>query len=416
MSSQDPATLAARPSHAVGGGTPAGHQDGTLRPRRRGAVRQRVASSGIVYALVVLVVLLSVAAQVGGQEPYLRPVNVANILQQSAPYAILAVFETIVLITRNFDISVGSVAALSALSVVLLSGAIGLGPAIAVGLAAGTLIGAVNGLLVQKVGVNSFIVTLGMLTGIRGLVYVITDGQSQSAGPEAADQLATLYYTVLPTPDLVLMLGLVLLAVAVLRARSLRSGDHPVAPGAAVRRPGVLVPGACGLLALAASAVVDYSLPLLPPVWLLLVLAVGAWLFLRQTTVGRRVYAVGGNAEAARLSGIRVDRYKIGAFIALGTAAGLVGAVYATQLGAVNPTGLQGAEFTVLTAAILGGTGLYGGTGNVLKSVVGALFLFTLINGFNAIDLGANWQSLVEGVVIIVAVSIYSLASRRAPA
>jgi len=377
------------------------------------SVRQRIASSGIVYALVVLVVLLSIAAQVGGQGAYLRPVNVANILQQSAPYAILAVFETIVLVTGNFDISVGSVAALSALSVVLLSGEIGLGPAIAVGLVAGTLIGALNGVLVQKVGVNSFIVTLGMLTGIRGLVYVITDGQSQSAGPEAADQLATLYYTVIPTPNLVLVLGVVLLVVALVRARGGGSGERRAGAGEVARRPGVVVPAVLGVAALAASAVVDYSLPLLPPVWLMLVLAVGAWLFLRQTTVGRRVYAVGGNAEAARLSGIRVDRYKMGAFIALGTAAGLVGAVYATQLGAVNPTGLQGAEFTVLTAAILGGTGLYGGTGNVLKSVVGALFLFTLINGFNAINLGANWQSLVEGAVIIVAVSIYSLASRR---
>ena len=129
--------------------------------------------------------------------------------------------------------------------------------------------------------------------------------------------------------------------------------------------------------------------------------------------MGRRIYAVGGNEEAARLSGIPVNAYKVGAFVLSSGAAGFAGILFGCRLGAINPTALQGTELTVIAAAILGGTSLFGGAGSVVKTVVGALILFTLTNGFNILDLGASYQGLIEGAVVIVAAAIYTVGSNR---
>jgi D-xylose transport system permease protein len=124
------------------------------------------------------------------------------------------------------------------------------------------------------------------------------------------------------------------------------------------------------------------------------------------------VFAVGGNAEAARLSGIRVDLYKIVAFTLMGIAAAFVGVVYAGKFGGINPDALTGTELTVITAAILGGTSLFGGAGAVSKSVVGALILYGLNNGFNVLNVGSTYQYLIQGVIIVAAAAIYTSAGR----
>ena len=122
---------------------------------------------------------------------------------------------------------------------------------------------------------------------------------------------------------------------------------------------------------------------------------------------------MGGNAEAARLSGVNVHAYKLGAFILSSVAAGFAGVLFGCRLGAINPTALQGSELTVIAAAILGGTSLFGGAGSVVKTVVGALLLFTLANGFNILNLGANYQGLIEGIVVIAAAAIYTVGGKR---
>ena len=247
-----------------------------------------------------------------------------------------------------------------------------------------------------------------MLTAVRGFIIVVMGGTSVGASTEVGNALAALYYTAHSTSNLLLIGGIAVLAWTVWR---LFKRDRDAETGFWTAGRASLV--AVGLVAAIAGLFYNFELHLLQPVWLALAISIAAWWVMEFTVLGRRIYAVGGNEEAARLSGIRVVRYRIAAFIALGVGAGLTGAIFATQLGSLNPTSLEGAEFTVLTAAILGGTGLFGGTGNVLKSVAGTLFLFTLINGFNAVNLGANLQSLVEGVVIIVAAMGYSIAAKR---
>jgi D-xylose transport system permease protein len=204
---------------------------------------------------------------------------------------------------------------------------------------------------VQFVGINAFIVTLGTLTAVRGLVLIVTNGRSLMV--QDPDSLAAM--------------------------TSFESGH--------------LGPIPLPVLYMAAFTFV-------------------VWFILSFTIFGRRIYAVGGNAEAARLSGINVTAYKLGAFVLSGLAAGFAGVLFGCRFGAINPTAMQGDELTVIAAAILGGTSLFGGAGSVVKTLAGALLLFTLTNGFNILDLGANYQGLIEGSVLVVAAAIYTVGGK----
>ncbi len=308
--------------------------------------------AGVYYALLLLILALTGVCAALGRPGYLSAVNLINIVYQASPVALMGVAMTVVLITGNFDLSVASVAALAAAVQILTVDAVGFWPALLLALAAAGAVGLLNGVMVQLVGINAFIVTLGTLTAIRGLVLIVTGGRSLMVQTPAALAVMTNF-------------------------ESGRAGPLP--------RP-ILYMAAFTLL---------------------------VWLVLRFTTVGRRIYAVGGNAEAARLCGISVPAYRIGAFVLSGLAAGFAGVLYASRFGAMNPTALQGEELTVIAAAILGGTSLFGGAGSVLKTVAGALVLYTLTNGFNVLNLGANYQGLIEGTVLIAAAALYTLGGRR---
>lgn len=369
----------------------------------------KLRNAGVVYALLVLMGVLTAFTAATGEGLYLSSANVSNVLDQTAQIGILAVFMTVVLISGNFDLSVGSVAALSAAVVLTFADSQGALVAMLLALGAGLAVGSLNGLVVQLVGINAFIVTLGTLTAIRGLVLILTDARTITVDSEEADlALRTIESGTWTSPNLVLLVGLALLLLAgvAVWARRGRFGLQ----GALDRSTVALL--AAGLLLLAASVVLSVQFSFTKPVYYMLGIALATWAVLKFTVIGRRLYAVGGNAEAARLSGIHVNRYKIGAFMLNGLAAGVVGVLFAAKLGAVNPTAFQGAELTVLAAAILGGTSLFGGSGSVLKSLVGALILFTLANGFNLLNLGATYQGLIEGTVIIIAAAVYTLAGR----
>ncbi len=308
-------------------------------------------AAGVYYALGLLIAVLAVVTAVTGRPSYLSPVNLTNIVYQSSCVAIMGVAMTVVLITGNFDLSVASVAALAAAVHISVVDSAGFVPALGAALAVAGAVGLLNGVMVQFVGINAFIVTLGTLTSVRGLVLIVTNGRS-------------------------LM----------------------------VQNPGSLA---------AMTAFESGHLGPIPyPVLYMAAFTLSMWFVLNFTIFGRRVYAVGGNAEAARLSGINVSAYKLGAFVLSSLAGGFAGVLFGCRFGAVNPTALQGEELTVIAAAILGGTSLFGGAGSVVKTLAGALMLFTLTNGFNILDLGANYQGLIEGTVLVVAAAIYTLGGK----
>lgn len=321
-----------------------------MRPRIPRALGLREA--GVYYALLLLILALAAVCAALGRPSYLSAVNLINILYQASPVALMGVAMTVVLITGNFDLSVASVAALAAAVQIGAVDTVGFWPALLLALAVAGAAGLLNGVMVQLVGINAFIVTLGTLTAIRGLVLIVTGGRS----------------LMVQTPTAL---------AAMTNFESGRAGPFPY------------------------------------PILYMAAFTLLVWLVLHFTTVGRRTYAVGGNAEAARLCGINVNGYRIGAFVLSGLAAGFAGVLYASRFGAMNPTALQGEELTVIAAAILGGTSLFGGAGSVLKTVAGALVLYTLTNGFNILNLGANYQGLIEGTVLIAAAAIYTIGGRR---
>jgi D-xylose transport system permease protein len=356
-------------------------------------------AAGVVYAFIALVAILTITSAAQGRPSYLSSVNLSNILDQSALIAILAIFMTVVLISGNFDLSVASTAALA--GTVALKTIDSYGPVVALlaALVTGALVGLINAVLVQKLGVNAFIVTLGTLTAVRGVVQAILDGQSITATDTTLLDIATARWT-LPIAAAI-VIGVLLIAGAFVLIRR----------GSSIMSTAGLWFAGLALILLAVFR--PLMLTQTAPVWVMLVLAVLAALVLRFTVVGRNLYAVGGNPEAARLSGIDVDRYKMVAFVLNGTVAAMVGVLYAGRFNSVDPTVLTGGELTVIAAAVLGGTSLFGGSGYVAKSVVGTLILFTLSNGFNVLNIGSNYQNVVQGTVLVAAASLYTATSKR---
>lgn len=350
--------------------------------------------AGVYYALLILLGILAALAASRGLPPYLGAVNLGNIAYQASLVGIMGVAMTVLLITGSFDLSVGSVAALAAAVLVGLAPAIGFPAAALAALCTAAAVGLFNGAVVQFAGINAFIVTLGTLTAVRGLVLILTGGRSLMVeDPAVLAQMLAFESTLVP-----LFWPLLVLAALLIAGGALRRLPLPIAGGMAL-----------ALLALLAGPDLAVAAPVVYCAGLTAIL----WAVLRFTVIGRRLQAVGGNAEAARLSGVNVHAYKLGAFVLSSVAAGFAGVLFGCRLGAINPTALQGTELTVIAAAILGGTSLFGGAGSVVKTLAGALLLFTLANGFNILNLGANYQGLIEGVVVIAAAAIYTMGGRR---
>jgi D-xylose transport system permease protein len=366
--------------------------------------------AGIVYAFVIIVVVFEILTAGNGLEGLLSVSNIRNILDQSALDGVLVISMTCLLITGNFDLSIGATAGLAAGLGLVAANSAGSLVGFVVALAAGLAVGLVNGGLVEWVGVNAFIVTLGTLTAVQGVLLIVSGDRTILASSDQFANLGSGFWT-LPWGVAIAIGVLALIGAAILFyrriARRRDSTEDTVGGG-----PALILAGS-GVLVLVIAGVFPDLLRESRETWMMVGYMVLVALFLRYTVFGRRVYAVGGNAEAARLSGIRVSWYRIGTFLLCGLSAGFAGVLYAGKFGAVIPSALSTEELPVLAAAILGGTSLFGGSGSVVKSVLGVLILQTLSNGFALLNMGANLQYLVQGLVIVAAAAVYTIGGTR---
>lgn len=358
---------------------------------------------GVYYALIILVTVLSIATIYLDRPNYLSVINFTNVLYQSSLVGIMAMAMTVILITGNFDLSVASVAALAGVIMIGTADLVGFWPAMLLAMSVAIICGLINGLVVELIGINAFIVTLGTLTAIRGLVLIYTDGRSLAVRDR--DVIMAMKSFEGSRHDVGIAILIIGAAMAIWAVYGIfRRGLTPA-------RLGLVLAG--GLLALfSLSNGMVWKIP--NPVIYMSAFALISWGILNFTILGRRVYAVGGNPEAARLAGINVFYYKISAFIICSAAAGFAGILFASRLRSINPAALQGTELTVIASAILGGTALFGGSGSVIKSLAGALLLYSLTNGFNILNLGANYQGLIEGLVVVTAAAIYTIGNKKA--
>lgn len=388
----------------------------TSRPSRLGSVliRDNARQYGMAIALVAIIVLFQILT--GGL--LLTPLNVTNLIMQNSYILILAIGMMLVIVTGHIDLSVGSVVAFTgAVSAIMLTSwglpTLMVVPAV---LLLGGLIGAWQGFWVAYVRVPAFIVTLAGMLVFRGATLAALGGESIARLPSSLRSLSSGFLPGqggegphLPT----LLLGAVGAAAIVWiqwrsRARS-RGYGLPVQP--------VGVTAASSAVVVAAVLAFTYVLAQyngLPIVGVLLVALIAGYSFvMRSTTMGRRVYAVGGSEQAAALSGIRTRRTTFWVFVNMGVLSALAGLVFTARLNAATPGAGTMFELDAIAAAFIGGASATGGVGTVVGAVIGALVMGVLNNGMSLIGLGVDWQQLIKGLVLLLAVAFDIYNKRR---
>lgn len=304
-------------------------------------------------ALIVLFVGFSLATP-----NFLQFNNIVGILIATAVNGILALGVTYVIVAGGIDLSIGTVMTISAVMTAqfitvwqmpMLVGIVG-------GIATGALAGFVNGLVIAKLKIPPFIATLGMMYVAKGLALIITGSRP-------------IYFN--DTPEF-----------------------RDVAMGSII---GTVLP--------------EYEIPNI--ILIMFIAAILAALVLSRTVLGRYTFALGSNEEATRLSGVNVDRWKIAVYTVCGIFSGLAGVVLASRLNSAQPATGQGYELDAIAAVVIGGTSLSGGEGTILGTVIGAFVLSVLTNGLRIMSVPQEWQIVVTGAIVILAVFLDILRRRR---
>jgi rhamnose transport system permease protein len=307
----------------------------------------RIRESGII---VVFVVFVAVTTAV--KPSFLDEQNIQFLLINTTVFALLALGETIVVVSRNVDLSIGSVLGLSAYVSASMFGShhVGVPVAFAVGLGIGLACGVANGLMVAIGRVPSLVVTLATLYIVRGVDILIVGGNQVNAQtlPDAFTQIPRA--TVLGVPYLAI-------AIAV-------------------------------------------------------VIGIGAY-YLRSFRSGRELYAIGSNPEAARLAGIPVGRRVLTAFTVSGAIAGLAGVLWAAQYQTIDSSAGTGYELTVISAVVVGGVAIFGGSGSAVGAAVGALLLSSINSALNVLGISPLWLEAISGFLLLLAITLDRVISLR---
>lgn len=297
--------------------------------------------------LIALAVLLSVIS------PAFRdPQNLINILQQVTVNAILALGMTMVIFTGGIDLSVGSVVAFSGIVMGILVIDLGVNPWLAalIGIALGSVCGAINGLLISRFKLQPMIATLGMMSIARGAALTLAGGRTISGYPPGFTWL----------------------------------GNGTI--------PGTTIP---------------------VQIVFMLLLYVIAYYFMRYRRFGRALYSVGGNEEATRLSGINVFKYKTLAYTVSGALAGIASVVLVAKLNSAQSIAGQDYELDAIASAVIGGASLLGGKGSIWGTLMGALIIGVIRNGLNLLNVSSYLQKLIIGFIILIAVLVDAFRNRE---
>ena len=387
------------------------------RGRAWGHVRGHLREYGILLALVVIMAFFQIATD----GILLKPINLTNLVLQNSYIVIMALGMLLVIVAGHIDLSVGSVlgfvGALAAVMIVNYDIHFVLTSVVC--LAVGAAIGAAQGYWVAWFRIPSFIVTLAGLLVFKGATLWLLAGQSVGPFPREFQLLASGF-----VPDLIdvdggrfnsfaLILGLALaLGIVVLAVRS-RTG--------AGEADGEPISVFVAKMALVAVAIVYLSYLMatfrgFPNVLIVMALLIAIYMFVTgRTTLGRRIYALGGNEKAAKLSGINTERLTFLTFVNMGMLAALAGLVFAARLNTATPKAGAGFELDVIAAVFIGGASMSGGVGTVVGVVVGAFIMGVLNNGMSLLGVGIDYQQMIKGLVLLAAV-IFDVINRRSGA
>ncbi|MCL4226484.1 MAG: substrate-binding domain-containing protein [Myxococcales bacterium] len=374
----------------------------TARPPGRAIDVNAWAMAGVLVALWAVLALLPATRGV-----FLTERNLATLLAQNAHILVVAAGMTLVIVIRGIDLSVGAGVALTGVVAALLQLRLGLPApvAIAAALATGAVIGVWQGWWIARLGIPAFVVTLAGFNAYRGLGLVLSD--ARGLAPMGAD-FAIVTASLSPAATW----ALVALTLAAGVGLTLRDAARRRAHGLDPAPPPVLAARVGGQLAIAAFVLLVFGSRGLPvPVVVAAATVLAGVVLTRRTRFGRHVYAVGGNAEAARLAGVDVRRVTLWVYVLVGVLTGIAGVLLAGRVNGVTP-GSQGQllELDVITAVVIGGTSLLGGRGSVVGTLLGVLVFGTLANGMNLLGVDSNWQLICKGLILMTAVLFDVLA------
>jgi D-xylose transport system permease protein len=357
---------------------------------------------------------------------FLTARNLSNLFVQTVTTAILAIGMVLIIVAGHIDLSVGSVlgftGAVCAMCMIKLEW--GVVPSVLATAAMGLAIGAWHGFWVAYRKVPAFIVSLASMLAFRGLIIGITGGQTQGlemAPEKAASAFKLIGQGYVPTihaagegqlHDTSLYLSIAVIVIFVvtrLRRRAAR-----------VKYGFSVLPMYLELLGLALTSALIAAFALLMVLYLgipwsvifVLVLAVLFSFIANDTTFGRHLYAIGGNPDAARLSGINVKRNTFGLFLLMGLMTALAGVVYTSRLNAATTSAGQNAELDAIASAVIGGTSLMGGEGTIYGAIIGALVMASLDNGMSLMNLDITFQYVIKGLILLLAVWV-DMAQRK---
>ena len=296
-----------------------------------------ISKLGPLLALIVLIVVVSIM-----NREFLNPNNLLNLLRQVAANGFIAFGMTFVILTGGIDLSVGSTLALSsALTAGFIANGMNVAVSVLLGLLSGTILGAINGLLISKGNMAPFIATLATMTIYRGATLVYTKGNPITGLGDS------FFFSFIGR---------------------------------------------------------GYVLGIPFPVILLFIMFLVLFVLLHRTAFGRKTYAIGGNEKAAFVAGVKIDKIKILIYSLSGLMASISGMIITSRLNSAQPTAGQAYEMDAIAAVVLGGTSLSGGKGRIFGTLVGALIIGTLNNGLNLLGVSSFYQQIVKGIVIVIAV------------
>lgn len=360
--------------------------------------------NGTLVALVVLVIIFSF-----WDESFFTPRNLTNLARQTTIVGIIAVGMTLVIIINGIDLSVGSIVGLAAIVVTLLmQSGVNIWAAILITLfLTGFLVGIWNGFWIAHYNIPPFIITLGMMTIARGVALTLSGGGSVPVTDATFAEIGGGFFSVTVSTVVVLViLGFLFFS----QYRDLKQKQQY---GVEVKRQELITATAVTLLAggITLYAFTYRGLPY--PVAIFAVIVFFGTFMLQNTKFGRRVYAMGGNEEAARLSGINIYRMKLGIYCIITTLSALAGILLASRLNGASPNLGNMFELDAISAVIIGGTSFSGGVGTIVGTVIGAFIISVLNNGMSLLEVPTFYQLIIKGLIIILAVWFDVLSKKK---
>ncbi len=374
------------------------------------------------YGLLIALIAIMVFFQVVTDGTLLKPVNITNLFLQNSYIIIMALGMLVVIVSGNIDLSVGSVMGFvgAFAAVMIVEWQVPVSVTILASLLLGTLIGAAQGYFVAYWKIPSFIVTLAGMLVFRGLSLWLLEGQSVGPFPKSFQLISTGFVPdIFPaglTDALAAMSGsrnfnglsmaLGVVAVAFIIWTGLRDRAHNAKYGIEDEPQAFFV--ARTVIISGALLFVMFKLSTfrgVPNVLVSMVVLTVIYAFLTaNTTIGRRIYALGGNVKAAKLSGIKTERLIFLSFVNMGLLAALAGLIFAARLNTATPKAGFAVELDVIAAVFIGGASMSGGSGKVIGAVVGAFIMGVMNNGMSILGIGIDYQQVIKGLVLLAAV------------